>query len=99
MFERRKALFRTPSGSELKGYVCNSGHAICLFGGTDRWVINQNLLDLYEEERDNILKDLDLEDSEELFPLEFELEGRYMVFPRHRGEQGADVTPTSHDIA
>lgn len=89
-FEHRKALFRTPDGVEISGYVYNSGHSIGLFGRSDIWVINEDFLDLYEDERPAILEDLEIGVGVDLLPLEFEMEelGGKRVFPKNEGEQG-----------
>jgi len=68
-FEQRKAIFKTPGGINLDGYVVNSGHAIGLFGANEEWVLNINLLDALEEEIDDLKSDLGLNKNNELLPL------------------------------
>ena len=70
MFEHRKASFTTKSGKKLNGYVVNSGHCICLFGTTEEWSININLLDLLDEEVDDLKADVGLSERDTVLPLE-----------------------------
>lgn len=71
-FEVRRTSFRTPKGKGIQGYICDGGHAIGLFGQNQEWIINANLLDMFEEERVEMLRDLGLDPEEELLPLEYE---------------------------
>ena len=86
-FEHRRAQFRTPDGHMLDGYVCNEGHAIGLFGSGDYWIINQNLMDMFEDERERILEDLGLNPDEDLLPLYYEVHalGGARTFPTKLG--------------
>lgn len=86
-FEHRRAQFRTPSGHTLDGYVCNEGHAIGLFGSDDYWIINQNLMEMFEDKRSQILKDLGLKADEDLLPLHYEIRalGAAKTFPTKLG--------------
>ncbi len=69
MYEYRKAVFTTESGKVFSGYVVNRGHAIRLFGAKKEWRININLFDLIQVEMEELKVDLELNNAEELFPL------------------------------
>ena len=86
-FEHRRASFKTPSGRAIDGYVCNEGHAIGLFGSSEHWVINQSLMEMFDDERAQILEDLGLESDENLLPLHYDVcaLGGAKVFPNTEG--------------
>lgn len=88
-FEHRRALFHTKDGIEIQGYVYNFGHSIGLFGRRETWIINDSLLDLFEEERSAILEDLQINPEADLLPLRFDIEalGGLRFFPHNKGEQ------------
>lgn len=82
-FEKRQAQFHTASGRILDGFVCNEGHAIGLFGLTDYWMINQNLMSMFEDKKSLIIQDLELRLDEDLLPLHYCIEalGSAKIFP------------------
>jgi len=91
-FEHRRASFKTPSGRTIDGYVCNEGHAVGLFGSRGHWVINQNLMETFDDEIAQILEDLGLKSDENLLPLNYDLHalGGKKVFPDTTGK-GVDL--------
>lgn len=86
-FERRHASFRTPGGRIIEGYVVNEGHAIGLFGSSYHWIINANLMEMFEDEKLRILEDLGFQIDEKLLPLHYEIRalGGEKVFPNPEG--------------
>jgi len=72
-FEHRRANLKTPSGKVFDGYVINNGHSVCLFGKSQEWVINLNLLDLLQDEICDLRIDLGMDKDEELLPLEVKI--------------------------
>ena len=83
-FEKRKTKFKSTSGKEFSGYVFNRGHSIGLWGENEEWIINENLLDMYEDEKTAIHRGLSINESEDLLPLEYSIEalGGTKQFPR-----------------
>jgi hypothetical protein len=68
-FEYRKGVFTVPNGNRYNGYVVNEGHAVCLFGKKEDWIINLSLLDLLDGELVELKKDLALVEADNVLPL------------------------------
>ena len=71
-FEIRKAEFSTRNGKSLVGYYCDHGHAIGLYGKSQEWLVNLNLLDSHTKELPALLQDLGLNENT-LLPLEVQI--------------------------
>jgi len=71
MFEVRRTSFESLSGDNFEGYVFNDGYSIGLFGHTDYWVINENLLKSYEADKASINQDIGVTTGFELLPLQY----------------------------
>ena len=94
-FEHRQALFHTRDGVAIEGYVYNSGHSIGLFGRSEVWVINSDFLDLFEDEKSEILRDLQLPPETDLLPLSYNIRalGGRNLFPNNGANKSEMATP------
>lgn len=67
-FERRHAEICLANQLVVHGYVENKGQAITVFGRTGRWVINECLLELFDEQLPAFRRDLGLASDANVLP-------------------------------
>jgi hypothetical protein len=69
-FEVRLAHFSGAFEGQRCGYIVEGKHSIGLFGRSNEWIVNLNLLDVLEDELPELREDLDLAPDSPLLPLE-----------------------------